>query len=288
MLTSAISLLNLISTPQVHAHEMIDNFVDNNGVQIHYLQKKHPNTENQPAILFVPGLLMPAWIWEKQLDYFSKDYTVVAMDPRSQGESSLTSERQYQAGRAEDIKAVIDQLELKPVVLVGWSLAVSEVVAYLSQYGSDNIAKVVLVDGFAGAYPDAPYLDKMIDDWSNFQINRIAKTPDVIKGMFLQPQNEEYLKKLTLASLRMPTTTMMALIYNFILLDYRPTLPSIKVPTLVITTAKAPWLEDMKRLQSMIPYSQFEIISDAGHAVFVDQPKQFNEVLEKFLNRNDS
>ncbi len=58
---------------------------------------------------------MPAWIWEKQLDYFSKDYTVVAMDPRSQGESTLTSKGQYQAGRAEDIKAVIDQLQLKPL-----------------------------------------------------------------------------------------------------------------------------------------------------------------------------
>ncbi len=41
MSTSAISLLNLISTSKAHAHELIDNFVDNNGVQIHYLKKEY-------------------------------------------------------------------------------------------------------------------------------------------------------------------------------------------------------------------------------------------------------
>ena len=40
-----------------------------------------------PSILFVPGWTMPAWIWQQQIDYFSREYRVVAMDPRR-----LTSE----------------------------------------------------------------------------------------------------------------------------------------------------------------------------------------------------
>src|SRR3990172_7379864 len=56
----------------------------------------------QPVILFVPGWTMPAWIWEKQIAHFSKTHRVVAMDPRSQGESQQTTEGHYPAARARD------------------------------------------------------------------------------------------------------------------------------------------------------------------------------------------
>ena len=36
------------------------------------------------AILFVPGWLMPAEIWQPQLTYFADLQRVVAMDPRAQ------------------------------------------------------------------------------------------------------------------------------------------------------------------------------------------------------------
>src|ERR1700723_456262 len=103
-----------------------------------------------PAILFVPGWTMPEWIWQKQIDYFSRDYRVVAMDPRSQGESSPTSEGLYPAIRARDIKAVVDQLHLAPVVIVAWSMAVVETLAYVDQYGTRDFAGLILVDNDAG------------------------------------------------------------------------------------------------------------------------------------------
>ena len=45
------------------------------------------------SILFVPGWTMPAWIYQKQLDGLSKTRRVVAMDPRSQGESTRTDRK---------------------------------------------------------------------------------------------------------------------------------------------------------------------------------------------------
>lgn len=274
--------LLLLSLFDVDAVEMTSGFVNNNGVSIHYIEKKHPDAEQKPTLLFIPGLSMPASIWKKQLDAFSQDYSVAAMDPRSQGESTQTSEGQYQASRAGDIKAVVDQLHLKPVVLVGWSLAVSEVVAYLSEFGSEGIKGVVLVDGFVGLDPGSPNFNGMLAYWSEFQKNRLSKTREFVSGMFVQPQTDEYLANLTATSLRMPTSTLMALVYNFILIDYRPTLPKIDIPVLVITI-NAPWQEEMRKLQQLIPHSQLEIIPNAAHAVFVDQPEQFNSLVKKFV-----
>src|SRR5687767_7987138 len=73
------------------------------GLNIHYLE-----AGAGPALVFVPGWTMPADIWEHQIAHFSQRYRVVAMDPRSQGESSRATEGHYSAARARDIKAVID------------------------------------------------------------------------------------------------------------------------------------------------------------------------------------
>ncbi|MGH9794410.1 MAG: alpha/beta fold hydrolase [Candidatus Acidiferrales bacterium] len=105
-----------------------------------------------PTFLFVPGWTMPAWIWEHQITHFAKTRHVVAMDPRGQGESDMPRDGYFPAQRARDIRALIEQLKLERVVLVGWSMGVAEVAAYVEQYGTDRLAAVVLVDGLAGGY----------------------------------------------------------------------------------------------------------------------------------------
>ena len=264
------------------ASEMTEGFVDNKDIKIHYLEKKGNQAAKGPALLFIPGLSMPAWIWKKQLDYFGERYRVVAMDPRSQGDSTQTNEGLYPSGRAEDIKAIVDQLHLKPVVLIGWSIAVSEIIAYLDQHGSENVAAIVLVDGFAGLEMGSPLFLQLRNYWFEFQKNRNSNSKIFIGGMFNQPQTEEFLKKLSLDSRRMPTNTWMTLAYNFILLDQRSKLPSIKIPVLIVTI-NAPWQEEIKAMQKLIPHAELSVIPEAGHAVFVDQPERFNYVVEKFL-----
>ena len=255
-------------------------FVQSEGVQIHYIANGERG--KNPALLFIPGGMIPGWIWEKQLEYFAKDHYVVAMDPRSQGESGQTSEGQFADMRAKDIKAVVDKLQLTPVVLIGWSLAVSEVVAYLKQFGSEGVEGIVLIDGFAGLDVDSPIFKMMVDHWTDFQRDRVKNGEKFVRGLFKQPQTEAYYEKLLKSTLVTPTTTAMTLVFNFILTDYRPTLPAINVPTLVVTI-DAPWLPAMKDIQKAIPDARLEIIDNASHALFVDQPDQFNQTLERFL-----
>ena len=159
-----------------------------------------------PSILFVPGFTMPAWIWENQISHFSNDYRVVAMDPRSQGESSKPGEGDYPASRARDIKAVIDQLHLGPVVLVGWSMGVTEIASYVGQFGTNGLAGIVLVDGIAGMdlTPDA--YKNSIDFLKGMQSNRSQVTADFVRSMYKKHQAEEYLQRVIKASLMTPAT----------------------------------------------------------------------------------
>lgn len=258
-----------------------DSFVTSQGVKIHYLAKNINDTK-KTCLLFVPGVMMPAWIWEKQLDYFSRNYRVVAMDPRSQGDSEQSTEGHYAFSLAKDIKAVVDKLELEPLVLVGWSLGVPEVVNYAAHFNSKGLIGLVLVDGLVGIDPSVPFYQTTVDYWTQLQIDRIPKTREFIHNIFKQPQSEAYFEKLLEVALRTPTNTVMTLIENYLLQDFRSLLPQIDVPTL-ITTVEGPRLGYMQKMQSLIPDSRLEIFQSAGHTLFVDQPEKFNQLLEVFI-----
>ncbi len=258
-----------------------EGFVDNNGVKIHYVQK-NAGESNKPSLLFVPGLSMPGWIFEKQLDYFCSSYTVVAMDPRSQGKSSQTTEGQYALARAGDIKAVVEGLKMAPVVLIGWSISVPEIVAYIDHYGSEGIPGIVMIDGLVGLDMCSEHFKDTVDWIYLFQIDRQKNTERFIRGLFKQSQSAEYIAELTKASCITPTTTFVTLAYNTYSKDYRYVLKGIDKPTLVIS-CDGEYQNLMRKMSRSIPNSQFEIVDHAGHALFVDQPERFNELLEEFL-----
>lgn len=266
--------------------DFVDKFISTDGIRIHYIGKnlsKTTRVQGKPTLLFIPGLSMPAWIWEKQLTHFAKNYTTVAMDPRSQGESSITSEGMYTDSRAKDIKSLVDQLNLKPVVLIGWSFAVSEIASYIDQFGLDDIAGIVFVSGSPGFTPEVlgPHYQEQIRILcEKMQKCRITTTCNFVKSLFATPQSDEYLEKITRSALRMPTNNFISLITTS--KDYRHVLPKITKPTLIFVEA----CEDMsveQKMHTLISNSRLEIIEKANHALFVDQPDTFNALLESFL-----
>lgn len=277
------------------------------GVKIHYVEAGHVTTSGDfaigsgsppgisvggsmsvshvhqsPSILFVPGWAMPEWIWDKQIAFFSKDYHVIAMDPRCQGESSQTNDGLYPAARARDIKAAIDQLHLAPVVLVGWSMAVTEVAAYVDRFGTGNLAALVLVDGSVGGFApgdaesDFGLLKGVLEDRPN-QTDAFVR-----KLLFHRPQPEDYITRVIAEANKVPTASAVALLVGYFAADYRPVLPKIDKPTLVVG-AKAGYAGVVFDVQKRIPNSQIEIMDDVGHALFVDDPDHFNSVLAAFL-----
>jgi microsomal epoxide hydrolase len=235
-----------------------------------------------PSILFVPGWTMPAWIWQSQIDYFAHDYRVVAMDPRSQGQSSQTNDGLYPAVRARDIKAVVDQLHLAPVVIVSWSMAVVETMAYVDQFGTGDFAGLILVDNDAGgrtpadADQDFGLLRGVLED-------RQKALDGFIRNLnFKKPHPEDYINKVEKASLLVPTNSAVALLVGYFVADYRPVLPKIDKPV-VVCAAKSGYMSTIVAMQKNIANSKLEVFDGDGHALFVDDPDKFNALVEDFV-----
>jgi pimeloyl-ACP methyl ester carboxylesterase len=60
-------------------------------------------------------------------------------------------------------------------------------------------------------------------------------------------------------------------------------LKKIDCPTLIIASAKSDELGRQQAAANQIPHARFEKVEDAAHAVFVDQPDRFNELLKSFI-----
>ena len=254
------------------------------GTMIHYLDAGRgpggDRADKRPTLLFIPGWTMPAWIWEKQIEHFSKTTRVVAMDPRAQGQSTKTTEGLYPDMRARDIKVVVDQLHLAPVVLVGWSMAVSEVASYIKEFGNEDVAGIVLVDGGAG-FEDSLAV-AFLKFAASIMKDRPAKTDAFVRNMYRKPQSEEYLNRVTAASLETPTAQAMALFVGALGTDNRPALAKFARPTLLVIT-KSPFDSISFDMQKRIPGARLEQFEDAGHALFVDDADRFNTLLDGFL-----
>lgn len=250
------------------------------GVRIHCYEKG-----GGPAILFVPGWTMPAEVWGHQIAFFSRNYRVVAMDPRSQGHSSQTSDGHYPAARARDIKAVVDQLKLTPVTLVGWSMAVTELVSYVDQFGNTTVARLVLVEGVVGGDFDPVATPATLKFASAFQKDRPKATSEFVRSMFRKPQPEEYLSRLIADSLQTPTDSAISLFLGAFTTDNRPALVKINRPALIVAAGDNPLAAVYRDMQQRIPGARLEVIENAGHAVFVDDPARFNVLLDTFLKQ---
>jgi non-heme chloroperoxidase len=254
------------------------------NIRIHYIAAGTASAPgSSPAILFIPGWTMPAWIWDPQMDYFSKKFRVVAMDPRSQGDSTMTDEGDSPTGRAADIEAVIQSLHLSPVILVGWSQGVADVAAYFKRYGSKSVAGFVLVDGFAGMDLSADMAKGFVGMDGQLINNREKFTEMFVRNMYKTPQSDEYIARLEKSALRTPTTVAVTDTMAMLTIDNRDALKTIDKPTIIFTPKggfSAPLEEAM---QASIPNSEIVEIEGVGHALFVDRAEVFNERLDRFI-----
>src|SRR6202044_3285609 len=180
---------------------------------------------------------------------------------------------------ARDIKAVVDQLHLAPVVIVAWSMAVGETMAYVDQFGTGDFAGLILVDNDAGgrapadADQDFGLLKGVLEDRKN-------SASGFIRQLNLKkPHPEDYINKVLQASLQVPTNTAVALLVGYFVADYRPVLPKIDRPS-IACAAKSGYMSTIADMQKQIHGSQLEIFDGAGHALFVDNADQFNSLLE--------
>jgi microsomal epoxide hydrolase len=260
------------------------------GTRIRYLEAG--TGTDAPTLIFIPGFLMPAMIWKEQLEAFAGQGRTIAIDPRSQGESTKTADGNTPEVRAQDLRELLGKLGLSHVVLIGWSQGVQDVAAYVEQFGSECVAGFVLVDAPPSAGPTRLETDPQASKALLGRLAFFAAQPrEYVSGMMARvvrkPLPESERQFWIESALKTPTSTAISMLVSDLLtVDRRPALRKFDKPTLVVASSASSELALQQEVAQTIRDAEFLSIEDAGHAVFVDQPVAFNRAVAAFIQKN--
>lgn len=146
------------------------------GVEIYYKDWG----SGQP-IVFSHGWPLSADDWDNQMLFFlGQGYRVIAHDRRGHGRSTQVADGHDMDHYADDLKALVDHLDLHDAIHVGHSTGGGEVVHYLARHGEDRAAKAALLSAVpplmvkTDANPDGLPKDVFDDLQAQLAANRSA------------------------------------------------------------------------------------------------------------------
>jgi non-heme chloroperoxidase len=257
-------------------------FTTSDGVRLHYLQAGGNAAE---TIVLVPGWTMPAWIFQQQIAAFSKHYRVVAFDPRGQGDSAIAADGYNQDRRGQDIAELLAVLDGPPVVMLGWSLGVLDALAYVHTHGDARLAGLVLLDNSVGENPPpSPAPPAPRGRKPPPRLSREESMAVFVRGMFVHPQPQSYLDRLTATALRTPAFAASELLaYPVPRTYWKEAVYSVRKPVLYVVR---PHFEGQAgNLAANDRMAESRVLTGIGHAMFVDDPVLFDGILQSFIQR---
>lgn len=254
-------------------------FQTSDKVTLSVLEAGSQHAGKNPTIALVPGWLMPANIWQRQLEVFGRHYLTLALDPRGQGESEVAASGYTADRRATDLREFL--AARSRVVLIGWSLGAIEALQYAHMFGTSQLAGLVLVDSSVGEEP-APGSGGTFK--ASLRADRDKALRDFVRAIFAKPRSEKELAELVRGAKRMPLENSLALLdYPYERAHWRGIARGFDKPFLYVVTPQ--FEQQAANLKKNRPATQVEVFKKAGHALFVDEPERFNALIEKFIAR---
>lgn len=101
--------------------------------------------EGQPVVL-IHGYPLNGHSWEKQTrELLAAGYRVITYDRRGFGQSSKVGTGYDYDTFAADLNAVLETLDLRDVILVGFSMGTGELARYVKNHGHERVAKLAFL-----------------------------------------------------------------------------------------------------------------------------------------------
>lgn len=247
-------------------------------------------------IIFIHGGFVSSKMWRLQREYFKNNYQVITYDIRGHGKTGSSELKSYSVELfAADLKDLIEELKIAKVIICGLSLGGMIAQTFAVFYG-DKVEKLILADAAASTclnwwdkltvnifYPKwliLPYLRFMgVNSFVKLSFWLAKYTLDkkwLGKNNTVEYELEE-IKKLD----KKEYSKILGAVYDFRL----QAIEEIKVPTLIINGEfeSKSVISQAKLINRKISQSQMVTIPNAGHTSNLDNPEEFNRVVESFL-----
>lgn len=268
------------------------------GVNLYYEE-----TGSGTPIVFVHEFAGDWRSWEPQVRHFSRRYRCLTYSARGYLPSDVPagSERYSQERWREDLRCVLDELQIPAAHVVGLSMGAFATLHFGMRYARKGAApralSLTLAGCGSGAHPAAyakfqadsrALADSIEREGMAYLAATYGHGPARLQFRAKDPRGfAEAMRQLSEHSAEGSANTMRG--YQ----ARRPSLyelvadiSAIDVPTLVMTGDEdEPCLEPSLLLKRAIPQAALAMLPRSGHAINLEEPDLFNRLLEDFLHQ---
>jgi non-heme chloroperoxidase len=268
----------------------------------------------KPVIL-LHGLTANHRHFRKQTPELVKDFKVITLDFRGHGDSEAPENGLTLKRLADDLKELIDYLELGVVSLVGWSMGAHVIFEYIKNFSCEGIEKIIIIDmtprlmksddwkyGLPGVFSRKPgdfghednlfMLSAMLENWGIY--SRIVAERILNKSLYNEKMEFNYqadfkgkedLPWLYDEARKNTPHVIIALWISMSLQDYRPILKEITVPCLITYGLESNYYppENYEYMKNHIPNAKVVPFEGCGHALHIQDSEKFNRIVIEFL-----
>ena len=250
-------------------------------------------------VVFIHGWPLNHEMWEYQLAELPDHHLrCIAYDRRGFGKSDRPWENYDYDTLADDLKALLEQLDLTEVTLVGFSMGGGEIARYIGKYGTQRIEKVVFISSVT------PYMLKSKDNPEGVDkevFNEMVEKIENDRPAFLSEFGEQFygvsfinqaVSKSLLAWNQMLCLMSSAkatkdCVRSFSETDFRDDLTKIDVPTLIIhgdDDETVPIAISGDKTAAMLAHAKYIIYETAPHGLFITEKDKLNLDLIDFIS----
>jgi pimeloyl-ACP methyl ester carboxylesterase len=253
------------------------NVLSKDGVRINF----HTEGEGEPALIFVHGWSCNKSYWDNQVKEFSSKYKVVTIDLAGHGESGVDRKNYTMGLFGEDIAAVVNELGLNKIILIGHSMG-GVVVIEAARILRDKVIGLVGADTFQylGQTMPAEQIEPFLKP---FRENFKTHTIEFVKSMFPPNADHDLVKKVSDDMSSAPPEVAISAMENMFRDNAITALKEINVPIVSINCDRYPIQEQENR--KFVKSFEVKMMKDVGHFVMLEDPVKFNQLLQEAINK---
>lgn len=256
--------------------------------------------QGRPVVL-IHGWPLSADSWDPQaMALADAGYRVIAYDRRGFGRSDQPWSGYDYDSLSDDLADVMAETGVNDdAALIGFSMGGGEVARYMSRHGGKGVSRV----GFIGSV--VPYMLQTDDNPDGVPQEQLQEIADNIKadrpkffrtffdqfygvGFITSPVSEEVLDLSWNTAMLAGLKPTLACAESFGTTDFRPDLPSITVPTLIIhgtSDQTVPIDATGRALAKALPNAELIEYDGAPHGLFATESDRLTDDLLSFLGR---
>lgn len=290
-ITARILLIIILCSAFGHAQntspgDLKTGFLQTGNAKIYYEEKG----DGVPFIM-IHGGFIDRRMWDRQFEYFSKDYRVIRYDARNHG---LTESGADNFTNYDDLNAIMENLKIDKAVVMGLSMGGLITVDFALAHPEKVIALIPVSTGLSG-------FDKKDETWkefdrnirSEFEKNNVEGAVDCMLKAWtdgpgrtpeqVDPKVREKVRMMLKSTFDKPDTMR---IPGKLSPPANGRLSEIKAPVLTIygNLDMQGIIDIAGRIESEISGSRKVEIKGAAHMVNMEYPDEFNETVRLFLN----